>query len=80
MWIPLPAMVTLEVQVHLPAGMITVSPPEEELIALCTSDELQVVAVMVFACASVPTRVPRRTRNKIDFISVAICVRPQNND
>jgi hypothetical protein len=47
--IPFPAMVTPEAHVHVPAGMVTVSPSAAELMAACTSPVLQDAAALVLA-------------------------------
>lgn len=49
-------MVTPELQVHVPAGMITVSPLAAELMALCTSFWKQDPAVCVCAIDARPER------------------------
>jgi hypothetical protein len=73
MAIPFPEIVTPEVQVQVPAGIVTVLPSAAELIAACTSDVLQLAAV----CASAPEKALKRSPNSIDFIIVVI-VNPQN--
>lgn len=52
--IPFPEIVTPEVQIQVPGGMITVSPSAAELMAACTALELQEAALTVFANASWP--------------------------
>jgi hypothetical protein len=65
--IPLPEIVTPEVQEQVPAGMITVSPCEAELMAACTSLLLQVAAEPVLACTAVPERALNIAVNKTHF-------------
>jgi len=52
----LPDTETPEVQVQVPAGMTTVSPLADALMAFCTSAELQVAAVRVVACAALANK------------------------
>ena len=57
--IPFPEIVTPDVQVHVPAGIRTVSPSAAELMALCTSEVLQDAALRVFARAAAPKTAPK---------------------
>jgi hypothetical protein len=56
-------------QEQLPAGTVTVSPDEAELIALFTSFWEQLAA---FVCASAPMRAVKRSMNENHFASMAM--------
>lgn len=65
--IPFPEIVTPEVQVQVPVGIVTVSPVPAELMADCTSLELHVAAAMVLAFASRPKETVKRNAHNSHF-------------
>ena len=56
-------MLTPEVHVHVPAGIMTVSPVEEALTCACTSEVLQVAAVRVICAQALGAQSRNRARS-----------------
>jgi hypothetical protein len=71
----LPDIVTPELQVQVPDGMVTVSPDEAEFMAACTSLALQVAAVRVVAFV-VGLKRALRSPNNSDFVILVIDASP----
>ncbi len=65
--IPFPEIVTPEVQVQVPEGIVTVSPVAAELMADCISPELHVLATMVLAFASRLSETVKRNAHNSHF-------------
>ena len=65
-------MVTCDDQVQVPPGINTVSPEDAELIADCTSEAEQVLAVIVFARAPAAQKTLKIKTNKMYRATLAI--------
>jgi hypothetical protein len=73
-------MVTVVVQVQVPAGTTTVSPLFAEFIAVCTADEEQLEALIVAACISQKKRILKNKAINKQLMNLLIVLDPPSKE